>query len=56
MPDYTPVFDVLSQPLVLDKGTLAPVEIQDHRMVKKGNTIVVQVLLRWSGMPSSCAT
>jgi hypothetical protein len=56
VPKYTPVFDTLPQPLVLDKATLAPVEILDRRMVKKGNTTIVQVLIRWSGMPSSYAT
>jgi hypothetical protein len=40
----------------LDRGTLAPVEILDRRKVKKGNAAVVQVLLRWYGFPSSCAT
>jgi hypothetical protein len=56
VPKYTLVFDPLPQPLVLDKATLAPVEILDRRMVKKGNAATVQVLIRWSGMPSLCAT
>jgi hypothetical protein len=56
VPNYTPVFDTLPQPMDLDRGPLAPVEILDRRMVKKGNAAVVQVLLRWSGLPSSCAT
>jgi hypothetical protein len=41
---------------MVPRGTLAPVEILDRRMVKTGNAAVVQVLLRWSGLPSSCAT
>ena len=41
---------------MVPRGTLAPVEILNRRMVKTGNAAVVQVLLRWSGLPSSCAT
>jgi hypothetical protein len=46
VPKYTLVFDPLPQPLVLDKATLALVEILDRRMVKKGNAAIVQVLIR----------
>jgi hypothetical protein len=56
VPNYTMVFDTLPQPLDLDRGTLALVEILDRRIIKKGNVAVVQVLLRWSELPSSCAT
>ena len=55
VPKYTLVFDPLPQPLVLDKATLALVEILD-RCMQKGNVAIVQVLIRWSGMPSLCAT
>jgi hypothetical protein len=51
-----PVFDTLPQPMDLDRGPLATVEILDRSMVKKGNAATVQVLLRWSRLPSSCAT
>jgi hypothetical protein len=46
VPKYTLVFDALPQPLELDRGTLSPLEILDRIMVKKGNTAMVQVLIR----------
>lgn len=48
MPDYTPVFPELSRTTDLTAGDLTPVEILDHRMMKHGNGLVVQLKVWWS--------
>jgi hypothetical protein len=42
--------------LALDLAELSPEKILDHRLVKKGDVTIVQVLIQWSGIPISLAT
>jgi hypothetical protein len=55
-PDYTPVFSTLPALTDLQATDAVPKAILQHRLVKKGNTAVPQVLVTWSGLPSSSAT
>ena len=55
-PDFTPVFSELPDVPELDVADTSPEEILDRRLVKKGNTAVPQVLVKWVGIPSSLAT
>jgi hypothetical protein len=55
-PDYTPVFSELPQPPDLSAVSAQPLEILDHRMVKKGNAAMVQVRIKWSSLPNEAAT
>lgn len=56
LPDFTPVFATLPTPVQLDITELVPTEILDRRMVKKGNSAIVQVLVRWGSLPPALAT
>ena len=40
----------------LSAGDFTPVEILEQRTVKKGNTAVPQIKVRWSSFPADCAT
>ena len=55
-PDYTPVYSDLSKLVDLDSLTLEPKAILDRCLVKKGNNVVPQVLIKWSHVPASSAT
>jgi hypothetical protein len=48
IPDYTPVFATLPNSSDLSGHNVQPLEILDHRLIKKGNRAVPQVLVRWS--------
>ena len=56
VPDHTPVYTSLPNPLALDTEELQPAEILDRRLVKKGNAAILQVLIRWSELPATAAT
>lgn len=56
LPDHTPVFTDLPTPLQLDVSELQPEEILDRRLIKKGNTAYLQVLIKWTSLPSAMAT
>lgn len=56
VPDFTPVFATLPTPVQLDVTELVPTEILDRRMVIKGNSAIVQVLVRWGSLPPALAT
>lgn len=56
VPDHTPVFVSLPQPLELDSSELFPEAVLDRRLVKKGNAAYLQVLVQWSSLPTSMAT
>lgn len=45
---YTPVFDHLPQSIDLDKEQVKPEAIVERRLVKKGNSTVPQVLIKWT--------
>ena len=55
-PDYTPIYDSLPVLSDLEATKATPLEIMEHRVVKKGNTAVPQVKLRWTGLPPSSTT
>jgi hypothetical protein len=40
----------------LEAAVAVPEEIIDRRLVKKGNSAIPQVKLRWSGLPSTATT
>jgi hypothetical protein len=50
-PDHTPIYSSL--PVLMDFSAiiLEPDEILEHRLVKKENTIVPQVHVKWCGLP-----
>lgn len=56
VPDYTPVFSELPKIPDLTSAERAPVAILDRRLMKKGDTPVVQVQMQWDSMPPSAAT
>jgi hypothetical protein len=51
-----PVFSTLPSLIDLQVTETIPEAILQRRLVKKGNTVVPQVLVTWSGLPSSSAT
>lgn len=55
-PDYSPVFAELPRLTDLTTATLQPELILDRRMVKKGNTSIVQLRVQWSSLSPDSAT
>jgi hypothetical protein len=55
-PDFSPVFSELPSVPQLDIADLSSDLILDCRLMKKGNAIVVQVLVKWSSLPAEMAT
>jgi hypothetical protein len=55
-PDYSPVHQSLHVVPALDVKAVAPEVILDRRLMKKGNMVITQVLIKWSGLPESSAT
>uniref|UniRef100_A0A8R7UCZ0 Tf2-1-like SH3-like domain-containing protein n=1 Tax=Triticum urartu TaxID=4572 RepID=A0A8R7UCZ0_TRIUA len=47
-PTYTPVFTELPKPQDLATSNVEPVEILERLMVKRGNSALVQLRIRWS--------
>lgn len=56
MPNYTPVFAELPRPPDLSLVEMAPEEIVDRRMVKRGDTALVQLQVRWSSSSPTATT
>jgi hypothetical protein len=56
VPDHTPVSTSLPTSVVLDAADVWPELILDRRLVKKGNTAHVQVLIKWSSLSADDAT
>ena len=54
--DYTPVFSDLGSLPDLSAHNTEPEAILDHRLVKKGNSAMPQVLVKWSKIPAPSAT
>jgi hypothetical protein len=54
--DYTPVFSTLPVLTDLQASNALPAEIQDRRLVRKGNNAIPQVLVTWTGLPVTSAT
>lgn len=55
-PDYSPVFAALPNLPALDQLEMTPEHILDRRMVRKGNSAITQVLIKWSTLPADSAT
>lgn len=55
-PDYSPVFAELPRTPDLTAAPLQPEAILDRRMVKKGNTSIIQVRVQWSSLSPDSAT
>ncbi|KAG8087040.1 hypothetical protein GUJ93_ZPchr0010g8809 [Zizania palustris] len=56
VPSNVPVFAKLPSPVELDVAELVPTTILDRRLVKKGSTAQVQILVTWGSLPPACAT
>jgi hypothetical protein len=54
--NYAPVFAELPVTMDLSSGAFLPQEILERRMVKKGNTVMPQIKVRWSNLPNDCTT
>lgn len=54
--DFTPVFSDLKQLPQLDAVNIVPERILDRRMVKKGNSAITQVQIKWTNLPDDAAT
>ena len=55
-PNYTPVYTHLPMLSDLSVADLIPEAVLDHRLVKKGNRAIPQVLVKWAHLPSTSAT
>jgi hypothetical protein len=55
-PDYKPVFSELPVKVDFSKEMLQPEAILQRRFVKKGNTVVPQVFVKWERLLESAAT
>jgi hypothetical protein len=56
-PDHSPVYSKLPDAPLLDIAELTPPQaILDRRLVKRGNEVVTQALIQWSGLPPSLVT
>jgi hypothetical protein len=55
-PSYTPVFSTLPMLTDIQAAAAQPKQILDQRLVKKGNNAVTQLLVSWTGLPSSSVT
>jgi hypothetical protein len=55
-PDLTPVYSDISTLVDLSTVDLQPEAILDRRLVKKGNTAIPQVLIKWTSLPATSAT
>lgn len=56
VPNYTPVFSSLPHPVDFSLKDVQPEAIMDRRLVKKGNSAHVQVLIKWTSLPATVAT
>jgi hypothetical protein len=54
--DYSPVYAELPKIPALDTFPTEPESILDRRLVKKGNSAIVQVLIKWTTLPDDMAT
>ena len=54
--DYSPEYSDISRIITLETADLQPEAILEHRLVKKGNTTVSQVRVKWSHLPEDSAT
>jgi hypothetical protein len=55
-PKYTLVFSDISQLVDLSGRDVHPVQLLDHRLVRRGHKPVVQVQVAWSELPNDATT
>jgi hypothetical protein len=55
-PNYTLVFSTLPMLTDIQAAAAQPDKIIDRRLVKKGNNAVTQLLVSWTGLPSTSTT
>jgi hypothetical protein len=55
-PDHSPVYSKLPDTPLMDVAELTPQSILERTLVKRGNEAVTQVLIQWSGLPTSSTT
>lgn len=55
MVDYSPVYSDIAKLITLDT-TIQPEAILERRLVKKGNTAIPRVRVKWSHLPEDSAT
>jgi hypothetical protein len=54
--DYSPIYSELPMMTDIEAAAATPEQILDRRLVKKGNTAIPQVLVKWSNLPEASAT
>uniref|UniRef100_A0ACD5Y888 Uncharacterized protein n=1 Tax=Avena sativa TaxID=4498 RepID=A0ACD5Y888_AVESA len=54
--NYVPVFSELPAAPDLQISAPTPMEIVEHRMVRKDNSAIPQILVRWAHMPENHTT
>jgi hypothetical protein len=54
--DYTPVFSELPVTTDIDATNAQPEKILERRLVKRGNTAIPQVRVKWTGLPATSTT
>ena len=55
-PDYTPVYSKLPSQVDLQAVDVEPESVLDHRLVKKGNSAIPLVRVKWAHLPEDSAT
>jgi hypothetical protein len=55
-PDHIPVFSQLPDIPALNISEFCPKKIINHRLVKKGNVVITQLLVQWTKLPATLAT
>jgi hypothetical protein len=56
VPNYTPVYSMLPVLTSFCQAHLQPETILERRLVKKGNSVLPQACVKWSGLPSASST
>jgi hypothetical protein len=54
--DHSPIYSQLPNTPALDISEIVLDKILDRRLVRKGNVVVTQVLIQWSGLPEASVT
>jgi len=54
--DHTLVYSTLPVTTDLEASAAVPEQVLDRRLVKKGNTAIPQVFIKWTRLPATCVT
>jgi hypothetical protein len=55
-PNYAPVFADVPPNVFEEDASPSPEQILQRRLVKKGNSAIVQILVKWTGLPAEMAS